>query len=77
MGRFVERVIFFFLIWIKIVHKSWFEFLKFLKRCGFSQSKGDHTLLFKYSSYNIVIIFFGYADNIIVTSDNCEESKDM
>ena len=54
--------------------RAWFErFGKVMKKFGYSQSQGDHTLFFKHSSEGKKAILIVYVDDIIMTRDDSEE----
>ncbi|KAK0590274.1 hypothetical protein LWI29_024799 [Acer saccharum] len=54
--------------------RAWFEkFGKVVRRFGYNQSQGDHTLFFKRSSGGKKAILIVYVDDIIMTSDDIEE----
>ncbi|KAK0606996.1 hypothetical protein LWI29_007530 [Acer saccharum] len=56
--------------------RAWFEkFGKVVRRFGYNQSQGDHTLFFKHSSGGKKAILIVYVDDIIMTGDDIEEIR--
>ena len=54
--------------------RAWFEkFGKVVRRFGYNQSQGDHTLFFKHSNGGKKAILIVYVDDIIMTGDDIEE----
>ena len=54
--------------------RAWFErFGKVMKKFGYNQSHGDHTLFFKHSSEGKKAILIVYVDDIMMTGDDSEE----
>ena len=63
-----------FLYGLKQSPRAWFEkFGKVVRRFGYNQSQGDHTLFFKHSSGGKKAILIVYVDDIIMTGDDIEE----
>ena len=53
--------------WAQTISKTWFEqFRKVVMSLGFLQSQGDHTLFYKHSANNKIVIFIVYVYDIIL-----------
>lgn len=58
--------------------RAWFErFGKVVKRFGYHQSQGDHTLFYKHSKEGKRAILIVYVDDIILTGDDKVELKSL
>ena len=58
--------------------RAWFErFGKVMKKFGYSQSQGDHTLFFKHSSEGKKAILIVYVDDIIMIGADSEELEKL
>ncbi|CAN6439865.1 unnamed protein product [Victoria cruziana] len=58
---------------LKQFPRAWFgRFRDVMKKSGYSQRNGDHTLFVKRSG-TLVAIIFVYVDDMIITGDDCEE----
>ncbi|KAI9177820.1 hypothetical protein LWI28_019702 [Acer negundo] len=61
---------------LKQSHRAWFKrFGKVVKKFGYCQTLGDHTLFFKHSSEGKKAILIVYVDDIILTGDDEKELK--
>ena len=58
-------------------HMTWFgKFSQVIKKSGYSQSNGDHTLFYKHSAKDKLTILVIYVDDIIITgNDPIERAK--
>ena len=51
--------------------RAWFTtFGKSMKKLGFNQAQGDHTLFFKHSNQGKITILIVYVDDMIITRDD-------
>ncbi|KAL5857491.1 hypothetical protein ACOSQ3_004949 [Xanthoceras sorbifolium] len=58
--------------------RAWFErFGTVVKKFGYSQSQGDHTLFFKHSTEGKKAILIVYVDDIILTGDDIVEIEKL
>lgn len=56
--------------------RAWFErFGTVVKGLGYIQSQADHTLFYKHSATNKIVILIVYVDDIILTGDDSLELK--
>ena len=50
-----------------------YQFSLAMKKWGYSQSNGDHSLFYKHSNMEKITILIVYIDDIIITGDDSEE----
>ena len=54
--------------------RAWFgRFSLAMKKCGYSQSNGDHSLFYRHTKIEKITIFIVYVDDIIITRNDYKE----
>ena len=54
--------------------RAWFEcFGKVIKRYGYIQSQADHTMFYKHSNDEKIVVLIVYVDDIMLIGDDCDE----
>ena len=63
---------------VKQSPRAWFEhFTKSIQNLGYMQSHVDHTMFYKHSGDNKIVILIVYVDDIILTDDNIMELEKL